>query len=109
MLGSDVAHLVALLKEPPFELHHLTGPRLGELGGEETRRLAVDVFSKLSPPGAFQGSATGGTLAEEGERTTAKLLEFLRHVKYRPEGGDEDWEAANPAIDCEDNDVATAG
>ena len=47
MLGSDVAHLVALLKESPFELHHLTGPRLGELGGEETRRLAVDVLSLI--------------------------------------------------------------
>ena len=103
MLGSDVAHLVALLKEPPFELHHLTGPRLGELGGEETRRLAVDVFSKLSPPGAFQGSATGGTLAEEGERTTAKLLEFLRHVKYRPEGGDES--AQRKAWQLGDHDV----
>ena len=103
MLGSDVAHLVALLKEPPFELHHLTGPRLGELGGEETRRLAVDVFSKLSPPGAFQGSATGGTLAEEGERTTAKLLEFLRHVKYKPEGGDES--AQRKAWQLGDHDV----
>ena len=103
MLGSDVAHLVALLKEPPFELHHLTGPRLGELGGEETRRLAVDVFSKLSPPGAFQGPATGGTLAEEGERTTAKLLEFLRHVKYKPEGGDES--AQRKAWQLGDHDV----
>jgi len=103
MLGSDVAHLVALLKEPPFELHHLTGPRLGELGGEETRRLAADVFSKLSPPGAFQGPATGGTLAEEGERTTAKLLEFLRHVKYKPEGGDES--AQRKAWQLGDHDV----
>ena len=103
MLGSDVAHLVALLKESPFELHHLTGPRLGELGGEETRRLAVDVFSKLSPPGSFHGSATGGTLAEEGAQTTAMLLEFLKHVRYVPE--DIDDAAARKGWALGDHDV----
>ena len=88
---------VALRATPPHR------PRLGELGGEETRRLAVDVFSKLSPPGSFHGSATGGTLAEEGAQTTAMLLEFLKHVRYVPE--DIDDAAARKGWALGDHDV----
>lgn len=51
-----------------------------EKSPDELRQVVSDVFGKISP--VFGKKDVG---AEDSERTTTRLLDFLRFVKYKPE------------------------